>query len=185
MICIVKGHRLFAQKKDTIHSFKTVGLSLQIYPAGLISCVTFENYVSQKGSLLFRLGINYADRKDYSPYNDNEKGKGFGGSMGYRKHVPLKLGKIVFGLHCDIWNMWINWKNDIGEPNYTKGQTYTLVLQPWIEGGYFIRLKSIPLQFGITTGFGREINVVTNGKDVGQGWMNSLLLHFNYMLKRT
>lgn len=176
---------VIAQKTDTLLTPTALGISFQIYPAGLISCITYENYFSKNASLVFRLGYNYADRKDFSPYNDNEKGSGFGGSTGYRKHFQLKKGKIVLGLNCDIWNMWINWQNDIGEPNYTKGQSYTLVVQPWVEGGYFIYSKSNSIQFGITTGFGREINVITDGKDVGQGWMNSILIHVNYVFRKT
>lgn len=183
LICTFSAIKTTAQKQDTLPDSRALGVSIQHYPAGIISCLTFENYISQKASLMFRLGLNYADRQDFSPYNDNEKGKGFGGSMGYRRHFELKKGQIVGGLHCDIWNMWINWKNDIGEPNYTEGQSYTLVIQPWIEGGYLLNLKSLPIQVGITTGFGREINVITEGKAVGQGWMNSLLIHVNYVFK--
>jgi hypothetical protein len=173
-----------AQVKDTSYKNNGFGFSIQMYPAGIIPAINFEHYYSQKNSFLFRLGANFADRKDFSPYNENEKGKGFGGSFGYRRHFFLKRGKIVAGFHSDVWNMWINWKNDIGHINYTNGQSYTLVLQPWLELGYFFLPKSSQLQFGLTTGFGREINVITNGKGVGQGWMNSLLFHFQYSLKR-
>ncbi len=175
--------KITAQKQDSLLDSKAFGISLQFYPAGLISCLTFEKHISLKASLMYRLGLNYADRQDFSPYNDNEKGKGFGGSIGYRRYFALKKGQIVGGLHCDVWNMWINWQNNIGEPNYTEGQSYTLVIQPWIEGGYLLNFKSLPIQVGISTGFGREINVITEGKDVGQGWMNSLLMHVNYVFK--
>lgn len=161
-----------------------LGLSVQFYPAGIISTANAELFLKEKTSVIFRLGSNFANRKDFSPYNDNEKGNGFGGTIGYRKHFNLRKGNIIVGFNTDIWNMWIDWKNDIGEINQTQGTSYTLVLQPWVEGGYFFSIKQSPLQLGISTGFGREINVDTNGKNVGQGWMNSVLLHFQYAIKK-
>ena len=161
-----------------------LGLSVQFYPAGIIATANAEIFLKEKSSLLFRLGGNFANRKDFSPYNDKEKGNGFGGTIGYRKHFNLKKGKIIVGLNTDVWNMWIDWKNDIGEINQTQGTTYTLVLQPWVEAGYFFSMKQSPVQLGISTGFGREINVITNGKNVGQGWMNSLLLSFQYAIRK-
>ncbi len=172
-----------ADQKETVKKSKDLGASLQLYPAGIITAINSEMYLSSKNSLLFRAGINFANRKDFSPYNENEKGMGFGGSTGYRRHFYVKRGNIVAGIHTDIWNMWINWKNNIGESDYTYGETYTLVLQPWLEAGYFFSVKKSPLQLGFTTGFGREINIITNGKEVGQGWMNSLLIQIQYSLK--
>jgi hypothetical protein len=160
-----------------------VGLSLQVYPAGFIATLNAGLFLQSKSSLMFRLGSNITNRKDYSPYNDNEKGGGFGGSLGYRRHFPLNKGEIIAGIHTDLWNMWINWKDDVGEPSEKNGQTYTLVLQPWIEAGYMIDFKNSPVNLGITTGFGREINIVTKGNDVGQGWINSILILFQYSIK--
>lgn len=161
-----------------------LGLSVQLYPAGIIATVNAEIFLKEKSSLLFRIGGNIADRKDFSPYNDNEKGNGYGGTIGYRKHFNLKRGNIIVGLNTDVWNMWIDWKNDIGKINQTQGTTYTLVLQPWLEAGYFLGIGKSPFQLGLSTGFGREINIVTNGKDVGQGWMNSVLLSFQYAIRK-
>jgi hypothetical protein len=159
-----------------------IGLSVQFYPAGIIATANAELFFNRKSSMFFRLGGNFANRKDYSPYNDNEKGNGFGGTIGYRYHFNLKKGNIIVGLNTDVWNMWINWKDNIAEPNQIEGQTYTMVLQPWLEAGYFVNIKKSPLQVGLTTGFGREINVITNGEVVGQGWMNSVLFYFQYTI---
>lgn len=157
-----------------------LGVSLQLYPAGIIATINSEFIYTVNSSLFIRVGGNFTDRKDYSDYNDNEKGSGFGGTIGYRRHFHLGSGKIITGINSDIWNMWINWKNDIGEANETSGQTYTLVLQPWLESGYFLQLDNSPIQIGISLGFGREINIITDGKDVGQGWMISLLFYGQY-----
>lgn len=158
------------------------GLSAQFYPSGIIATLNAEHYIAEKSSLIFRLGGNFVDRKDFSDENDNEKGSGFGGSLGYRKHFPLKKGKIVLGLSIDAWNLWIDWRNNIGEVNAASGTTYTLVLQPWLESGYFFNLKNSFSKIGITAGFGREINAITNGKDVEQDWIASLLLQYQFSL---
>ena len=78
--------------------------------------------------------------------------------------------------------MWIDWENDLDKINYTAGRSYTLVIQPWLEIGYFLKLGDSPIQIGLATGFGREINIITKGEDVGQGWMNSASLSFQYSL---
>jgi len=158
------------------------GLSAQFYPAGIIAALNAEHYIAENSSLIFRLGGNFVDRKDFSDENDNEKGSGFGGSFGYRKHFRTRKGRIVLGLNIDAWNLWINWKNNIDEVNAASGTTYTLVLQPWLESGYFFNLKNSSSQIGITAGFGKEINAITNGKDVEQDWIASLLLQYQFSL---
>lgn len=170
--------KTIAQTESTKQTF--IGASAQAYPAGIIATVNTEIFYNKHTSIYLRVGGNFADRKDFSPNNDNEKGYGFGGSLGYRKHIILNRGNIILGANMDVWNMWIDWKNHIGEPNQTQGTTYTLVVQPWLEAGYFISIQKSPIQLGISTGFGREINVITNGKDVGQGWMNSIVLNVQF-----
>jgi hypothetical protein len=157
-----------------------LGLSVQWYPAGIITTLNSELFSENKSSMLLRLGGNFANRRDYSPYNDNEKGSGFGGTLGYRWHFYGKCGCFVAGFNTDIWNAWINWKNDIGQANQTQGRTYTLVIQPWIEAGYFANINKSPFQIGLSTGFGRELNIVTKGKAVGQGWINSVSIQIQY-----
>ena len=157
-----------------------IGLSIQWYPAGVIPTLNSELFTGNKSSMIFRLGGNFANRRDYSPYNDNEKGGGFGGTLGYRWHFNRKYGCFIAGFNTDIWNTWINWKNNIEQLNQTQGRTYTLVIQPWIEAGYFVNIIKSPFQIGLSTGFGRELNIITKGKAVGQGWINSVSIHFQY-----
>ncbi|MGB5820806.1 MAG: hypothetical protein WBG90_15070 [Saonia sp.] len=159
------------------------GLSVQLYPAGIIPTVNAEYYLSQKESLVFRLGGNFTDRQDFSDENDEEEGGGFGGSLGYRKHFPLKKGKIIAGLNTDIWNLWIDWRDVMNAPNAITGTTYILVLQPWLEAGYFFNIKNSSSQIGITAGFGREINVITNGDDVAQDFIASISLQYLFFRK--
>lgn len=173
-----------ARAQDTVQkksdSKKTnLGISVQAYPAGIIPTVNLEHYVSKKSSLLFRLGYNIVDRQDFSDENETETGGGFGGSMGYRRHFPLNKGKIVAGFHTDIWNLDIDWTDTISG-TLTSGTTNTIVIQPWLEAGYFFPIRTSEL--GITAGFGREINAVTNGDDVEQGFIASISLQYYFSL---
>ena len=176
--------KVFSQKDSSNVNAQrnTIGLAIQYYPAGIIGTLNVQIPLQKHDFVIYRLGGNFANRKTFSPYNDYEKGGGFGASVGYQKYFILKRGKIVAGINTDIWNMWIHWENDMVTSNPTTGKTYTLVLQPWVEAGYFLNFKNSNIQIGLTTGFGREINIVTNGKGVGQGWINSALLYFQYSL---
>jgi len=158
-----------------------IGLSAQFYPAGFIPTGNFEHFFNEKSSLVFRLGFNFTDRQDFSDENETEEGEGFGGSFGYRKHFPAGKGRIIAGLNFDIWGLNIDWTDTING-NEASGQTDILVLQPWLETGYFLPIKNSNSQLGITLGFGREINVVTNGDDVAQGFIGSLSLQYLFQL---
>ncbi|MEL6918359.1 MAG: hypothetical protein AAFO99_11590, partial [Bacteroidota bacterium] len=98
------------------------------------------------------------------------------------KHFPLKKGKIVAGFNTDLWNLWIDWRDDINTAAPREGTTYTLVLQPWLEAGYFFNIKNTSSQLGITAGFGREINVITNGDDVAQDFIASISIQYLFSL---
>lgn len=171
-------------QKEAVVTRTDLGFSVQAYPAGIIPTVTLERYLQENTSLFFRLGGNFTDRQDFSDENDNEEGEGFGASAGYRKHFPMKKGKIVAGLNLDVWNLWIDWSDNIDSPPETFGSTYTLVLQPWLEVGYFLPIKNSASQLGVTLGFGREINIITDGEDVAQDWIGSLSVHYQFSVKK-
>ena len=160
------------------------GISAQFYPAGIIATLDMDKFYSEKSSMLLRAGCNLIERHDFSDVNDHEAGFGLGASVGYRKHFLLKKGEIIAAFNTDLWNEWINWENSLGLPEETTGQTYTLVLQPWLQTGYFTKVNKSSLQYGITAGFGREINVITDGREVAQGWIGSILLHFQYLVSK-
>lgn len=155
------------------------GISVQVYPSGIIPTINYEYYLTDKSSLQYCLGVNIIDRQDYSDKNDEEKGVGFGGSFGYRYHFVKPKGAFIIGVNLDVWNTWIDWRNNVNEMGQTSGNTYIFVLQPWLEVGYFFNLKNTS-KLGITGGFGREINVITNGKDVAQGWIGSLSIQYYF-----
>lgn len=148
-----------------------IGAEIQWYPAGWIIGPVMNYYLSPKHILNLRLGVNLIDRSDWSGLNDDEKGTGFGGSAGYRYLFrPLKSSFFV-GARVDLWSSNIKWMNDIGTPQETSGTTKTLVLQPTAEVGYWIRFRQTNWSMVLSGGIGQEINIKTDGKEVGQGGM--------------
>lgn len=176
-------HSSYAQNSNYSPDTK-MGVSVQLYPAGIIPTFNLERYLSEKTSLFLRFGFNFTDRKDFSDVNDHEEGAGAGGSFGYRKYFPLTKGKIVTGVHIDVWNLWIDWEDDVDESNALSGRTEILVLQPWLETGYYLPIKNTSSLIAITAGFGREINAITDGEEVAQDWIASLSLHYQFSLKK-
>lgn len=158
-----------------------LGVSAQLYPAGFIPTVNLEHFLASNKSLVYRVGVNIIDRQDFSTENDNEEGFGYGGSVGYRLHFPSGKNKFITSLNLDVWNTRINWQDGLTTATPTSGVTNTLVLQPWLEGGYFITLTPKSL-LGITAGFGREINVITDGEAVGQGFIGSLSVQYTFKI---
>ncbi|MFZ1677750.1 MAG: hypothetical protein WAT91_10785, partial [Saprospiraceae bacterium] len=106
----------YAQREQPVIQNKnlTLGVSLQLYPAGIISTIDADLSQNKNASLVVRLGGNFADRKDFSRFHDHEQGAGFGGTLGYRKHFILPKGEFIAGLNTDLWNLWINWKDEGG-----------------------------------------------------------------------
>lgn len=180
-LLILGSPLLFSQiQPDALE--KLYGIGLQAYPAGIIATLDHERFLSENTSLLFRLGANLTDRQDFSDENDSEKGGGFGASIGYRKHIPLNRNALVFGLHTDLWNLWIDWDNPSTTARPLSGTTYILVFQPWLEGGYLFKRKPSRSTLGISVGFGREINVISNGREVAQDWIGSLIIRYQFSL---
>jgi len=174
--------QLFSQDEENNHKRKMeLGTELQLYPAGYMTMITSNIFIREDWTLRFRLGGNFANREDFSGFNDNEVAKGFGGSFGLVKYVPYWKGNFIFGASFDTWNMWTKWKDGINTTNPTSGTTYNLVIQPWVNAGYLYNLSNT-LNTGISLGFGREINVITRGEKVGEGWMGIATLSLNYLL---
>ena len=161
-----------------------IGFEIQGYPAGIIPTFTFNIYFSNHLALRLRIGGNLANRRDFSPYNDNERAIGFGGSGGLVAYFPFKNGNITVGTTIDLWNMWTRWKDDIHSSLPREGVTYTLVFQPWMNAGYLFNVPGRGMNLGATYGFGKEINVITLGESVGEGWMSSITLTMNISVSR-
>lgn len=173
---------MFSQANDNKSNKKIeLGTELQLYPVGYMPMITSNIFVKDTWALRFRIGGNFADREDFSGFNDDEIAKGFGGSFGLVKYVPYWKGNIIFGATLDTWNMWTKWKDGLDTLNPTSGTTYNLVIQPWVNAGYLYNLSN-QWNTGISIGLGREINVITRGEDVGEGWMGIVTFSVNYIL---
>lgn len=183
LFCVSSLSLCYAQDSDSSKKQTDLGVSIQVYPAGIIPTINLEHYLNEKSSLVFRLGANFVDRQDFSNVNLTEEGEGFGGSVGFRRHYPSGKGKFIAGFNVDVWSLNIDWTDNIGPIGGTlSGSTYTLVVQPWLEGGYFLPIKNTKSQIGLTLGFGREINAITSGDEVEQGFIASVLLQYQFSL---
>jgi len=183
IFCLAGFMLSHAQDANKTSARTDLGVSIQVYPAGIIPTINVEHYLNEKSSLLFRLGGNFVDRQDFSDVNLTEEGEGFGGSIGFRKHYPSGKGKFIAGFNVDVWSLNIDWTDNIGPRGSTmSGSTYTLVVQPWLEGGYFLPIKNTKSQIGLTAGFGREINAITSGDEVEQGFIASISLQYQFSL---
>ncbi len=164
---------LFAQQLEHSKSLheRQIGVEVQWYPAGWIIGPVFNYFIAPKHILNFRAGVNIIDRHDWSGLNDSEKGTGYGGSIGYRYLFTPKKSSFFAGARVDLWSTNIKWENKTGTPQATSGTTNILVLQPSAEIGYWIRFKRSDWSMVLAGGVGQEINIETDGREVGQGGM--------------
>ncbi len=158
-----------------------IGAEVQGYPAGIMPMITSSFFWNEKWAVRVRIGGNFADRQDFSDYNENEVASGFGATIGVVRYFPYKKGNFSIGAYIDFWNMWTDWKENLNTSTPTEGQTYNLVIQPWVNGGYLFNLTP-KWNAGASVGFGREINVITRGENVGEGWMGIVTVSVNYKL---
>jgi hypothetical protein len=170
-----------AQEKEPIKHHIEFGTELQLYPVGYMTMLTSNVFLNEKWALRFRIGGNFANRQDYSDFNDDEIAEGFGGSIGLVRYFPYGKGNFIAGASIDTWNMWTDWKDGLNTSSPTSGQTYNVVLQPWINGGYLFNISD-KWNAGASIGFGREINIITRGEKVGEGWMGIATFSINYEL---
>lgn len=154
------------------------GAEIQYYPAGWIYSGRADLYWKKHNNANFRIGYNAADRKDFSSFNDNEKGGGFGASIGYRYYLGKRKG-LFAGLRTDIWQLNIDWVDVDAFPS--SGNTNITIFQPTLELGYQFILNKHWI-FAPTFTNGREINIVTKGEEVAQGWITLIGLNVNYKL---
>lgn len=168
----------FCQNSDVKFKKIEIGSELEMYPVGYILTVTSTIFIKRDWALRFRLGGNFANRKDYSGLNDVEIAKGFGASAGIVKYFPIWKGNFITGFTTDFWKIKTEWQD-----GNQSGITKNLVIQPWINVGYLYSITS-KINTGISLGFGREINTFNKGKEVGQGWIGTTTLSLNYSISK-
>ena len=141
------------------------GFELQIYPTGIIPGLRYEWMTSRQDQLFARLAYNFTDRSDFGEHDD-ESGGGPGIGFGWR-HWQNQMGtEWHYGGRIDVWDMEIDWEED-GSPD-TEGETDILVVQPSGELGYSWK-RPDGSRIDLNAGLGVEVNVHTDGEDVGEG----------------
>lgn len=148
-----------------------IGFELQVYPAGVISGLRYELGWNNQ-SINARIGYNSANRRDWGEH-PNEKGGGFGGSLGYRYYFSETRAQFFLGTRIDLWQLDIDWLDECtGDVNTTNclsnGTSQTTVFQPTAEMGWLFMLKE-KWVIAPSISYGLEINVKTVGEEVGQG----------------
>ena len=137
---------------------------VQVYPAGVIAGVQARKPLGQGATFFARGAYNATDRQDFGEH-DEEEGGGPGVGIGYRRdYLPAAARTWFFGARLDLWQLEIDWRENDG----TNGTTDILVLQPAGEVGYRMRRSGGGvLEFAAS--LGAEVNVDTDGEDVGEG----------------
>ena len=141
-------------------------LELQVYPAGQIFGFTFERFFSARDAWHVRLGGQRVRHGDLGEFDD-ERGNGFGGSVGYRRYWSNGLS---LGARVDLWQNSLDWIDAEGTPEERRGNTDVTVLQPTVEVAWR-RLLSAEWFIQPSLALGAEINIRTRGEDTGQGFI--------------
>ena len=148
-----------------------LGGELQLYPAGVNVTARLSMSVANNQRLAFYAGYNESDRQDFGEH-DNEKGGGAGVGAGLQHYFGPQQSGWYAGGRLDVWRLGIDWR-DRRNGTDVEGTTDITVLQPTARGGYSWLLGDSAQngQWAIEAGLalGAEINIKTNGEDVGEG----------------
>ena len=154
------------------------GLEIQVYPTGIIPGIIWYASINQNDFVHARVGYNFV-RHGSAGLHEDERGDGWGGSLGYDRRLRFRRMNWLVGLRCDVWQNKLKWKNDIGGASEMSGISKVTVVQPTFRLSYPLRLGSSFILPSIA--FGSEINVKTKGEEVGEGLI--LLLGLSYILQ--
>jgi hypothetical protein len=143
----------------------SAGLELQGYPAGVIVAGRASLAISAADAIAVYLGYNATDRGDFGEHDDEEGGgPGFGAAL--RHSFGAAGGGWHIGARTDLWFLDIDWSDASGT---RVGMTEVTVLQPTARAGYAWLLFGERLLLDATVALGAEINIQTQGEDVGEG----------------
>ncbi len=158
-----------------------LGAEMQWYKAGFTFGLRSDLYYNKHENINLRVGYNLTDRQNFSQVNDDEKGGGFGLGLGYRYYFGKRKG-IYLGARADFWWLDIDWE-DFNESLQIEemGTTEVVVFQPTIEAGYQFILDRHWI-IAPAFAYGREINIITDGEDVGQDWITLIGINVGYKL---
>ena len=155
--------------QTSLIAVKQVGIEVQGYPAGIMPGVCMDIGKWEHATISTRVGFDIVCRQGYSGLNDDERGWGPGVALGYRYHSGNSFSGFYAVVRADMWWLTIAWQDRSNRPN--QGSTDVLVLIPTLEIGYLLPIKQTPYKIGFGIAQGREINLISLGKDVGQGYI--------------
>lgn len=153
-----------------------LGFEFQAYPTGLIPGLRLESGFGEQHAVHLRLGYNWLRHQGYGVHED-ERGDGFGFTLGYKYYFKPGFERWFLGIKNDIWWNEVDWMDNIGQSDEISGTTNITVVQPTLEGGIALPVGENWF-FSPTIAFGYEINVVTKGEPTGEGAI--LLLGFTF-----
>ena len=155
----------------------------QAYPTGMIPGLRADWQFRLHHSLHLRAGYDLVRHGNKGVQND-ERGGGFGGTLGYRYHFRDARKGLFLGARADVWRNRINWIN-YGPTGgqMAAGVSKIVVFQPTAEAGYRFPFGQSNWFAAPSIAFGAEINVKTQGVDVGQGAILLLGLSLGTWLK--
>lgn len=172
----------------------SISFETQAYPAGFIPGVRVDYSINEHVQLFARGAYNFTDRRDWG-VQDNEEGNGTGFGIGI-EFGNSRFENLLFNVRTDLWFMDIDWMdnrfipcplNQIctqtldAVPRKFNGNTELVILQPTIGFGYQMPLSgSFFLKPSINIGY--EINIKTDGEDVGEGAILLGGIQFGYLL---
>ena len=140
----------------------SIGLELRAYPAGFIPALRLSQNAGDL-DLLLTLGYNDTDRRDWGEHQD-ETGGGWGLGAGARVRFAEHGSGWIVGARADLWFMEIDWTDPEDQDS-----TDITVLMPTLEGGYQWIVGEGRWLLEATLSAGAEINLKTQGEEVGEG----------------
>lgn len=160
--------------QSDVFKLKQLGIEVQGYPTGIMPGICMDLTKWEHAAISTRVGFDIARRQDYSGLNDDERGWGPGFSLGYRYYAGGDCSGFYAGVRADMWWLTIAWKDSTNIPK--QGSTDILVAIPTLELGYLFPFKHSPYKIGVGLSQGREFNLISNGKPVGQGYITLFTL---------
>ena len=154
--------------QDDVESYQTItaGAEHQFYPTGMISSLNLQVHYPTLWYLETRAGYNHIRHGDAGIHQD-EQGYGFGGGLGLGRKWLVGKQTIRTLLRSDFWRNQIDWRDHINTEEEVSGLSKIWVWQPTLMIGYEWQLNQILVL--PTVSFGAEINVDTQGSEVGEG----------------
>ncbi len=146
-----------------------LNFEFQAYPTGLIPGLRLEKGFADQHAVHLRLGYNWIRHRDLG-VQDDERGDGYGFTLGYKYYFREAFQAWFLGARNDIWFNTLDWEDyDAGGNVVDSGTTKITVVQPTAEVGFTFVSGEGKWTFSPNLAFGYEVNVKTDGAEVGEG----------------